>query len=119
MKKHTASNAYGYVPSLYINGNLVRGLDRGDIAASAVCDSFLKVPKSCSSLHVSLRHVAKRDLQTSHFGILVIVFACFLLFGLTFWLYKKLMLDQVNKDMTEMVNYHLERYQTIKKDGEI
>ena len=119
MKTHSSANVYGYVPSLYINGNLVRGIDKGDIAASAVCDSFTEVPKSCSSLHVSLKNVAEEDLQTNHTGILLVVAGCFVAFLITLALYKKVMMGQVDKDMTEMVNYHLERYQAIQRDGGI
>ena len=40
MRVGTYNNPYSYVPSLYINKELVRGVDQGDVAASAVCDCF-------------------------------------------------------------------------------
>ena len=108
----TYESVYDYVPSLYINGDLVRGLIKGDIAASAVCDSFEEVPESCTDLTVNLKNLSQFNQMSNNVGgILVIVVACFMLFFLTFILYKKVMMGQVKKDMTEMVNYHLERYQ--------
>jgi hypothetical protein len=44
MRVATYNNPYTYVPSLYINKELVRGIDQGDVAASAVCDSFTEAP---------------------------------------------------------------------------
>lgn len=117
MKKHTSDNVYAYVPSLYINGNLVRGIDAGDIAASAVCDSFKVTPKSCSSLSVSLKGINDMNVAGHAGGIVIIVLICLALFVITFYLYKKVMVGQVDKDVTEMVNYHLERYQQIQTAG--
>jgi hypothetical protein len=114
MKIHTMKNVYAFVPSLYINDNLVRGADEGDIAASAVCDSFKEQPYSCRSLSVKLKNLEVVDTKNVHNkALLIIVFSVLIIFGCVFLLYKKIMVDTIDRDMNEMVNYHLERYQKI------
>jgi uncharacterized membrane protein len=116
MKTAAILNAYGYTPSLYINGELVRGIDNGDVAASAVCDSFKEVPASCKGLYVDIYYNGM-NLGKYFAGMFFVIVVCVVLFGIVFFIYKKAILGQADKDMNEMVNYHLERYQNVSRDS--
>lgn len=43
-------------------------------------------------------------------SITIVVVVCILIFLLSVCVFKRVMLNSVDKDMTGMVNYHLERY---------
>ena len=115
MKQANLLNVYGYTPSLYINSELVRGVEMGDIAASAVCDSFKSPPPSCNDLKVNM---INSPLNNPGYitGVFFMVVVCVVLFGLVFLLWKKVIIGQADKDMNEMVNYHLEKYQNANKN---
>lgn len=114
MQDKNIMKVYNHVPNLYINHELVRGATNGLVAASAVCDSFKVVPKSCTNLHVNVTKPIDTQYSNVHFlrSLVLFILACLAFFGCVFFIYKKVMVGQVDKDMNEMVNYHLERYQS-------
>ena len=108
MRIGTYNNPYQYVPSLYVNNELVRGIQQGDVAASAVCDSFTTPPQSCIDFKVPIKEIFSNESLLG--SITVVVVVCILIFVISVFVFKKVMLNRVDKDMTGMVNYHLERY---------
>jgi len=108
MRVGTYNNPYNYVPSLYINRELVRGIDQGDVAASAVCDSFTTPPETCKDFKVPVSNLLSNESILG--SIMIVVVVCILIFLVSVFIFKKVMLSRVDKDMTGMVNYHLERY---------
>lgn len=107
MRQKTFDQAFAFVPSLYINDDLVRGTNRGDVAASAVCDSFDPVPETCKSLVLPSTIAGDENIYKM---VLIALAVVGLIFFASIWIFKKIMSGQIEKDMEGMVNHHLERY---------
>lgn len=73
---------YNIVPSMFIDGNLVRGKLQGHAAVSAICDSLKTKPKVCSKIHTILKGEIEAnyitELPTEYKYIWVILFVLFI-----------------------------------------
>lgn len=117
---------YRRVPSIFINDDLVRGVVEGDLAAGAVCDSFLTVPISCKGLHLktmtkvhsllTVKHQVITDKRKS--GFIWVVLGCLVLFAFSYLVFQRMIKSQLNIDLEERVNYTLNQYHRVKEGGD-
>lgn len=120
------SDYYSYerVPSVFIQGNLVRGVIEGDTVGNAICDSVKTRPKECKKLHLALKKKVKRTLkfdpknmvkeESSIFVYFFIIFSTLVLFGAIYFIGtygSKLIIKQDIEDsvLNNMNSYNLAR----------
>lgn len=51
MKEMSSFYDFNSVPSVFVNGHLVRGETKGEVAVGAICDSMKKSTEGCKNLH--------------------------------------------------------------------
>lgn len=116
---------YRSVPSIFIQEELVRGIVQGDLAAGAVCDSFVSPPESCKGLHLKTMTKVYKALTVTHddleskkkSGSFWVVLFCLLLFVLSYVVFQRMVSKQISNDLESRVNYTLTQYHRVR-DGD-
>jgi hypothetical protein len=123
-KKKKLSNFHGYhrVPSIFLEGNLVRGEKNAEVALGAICDGFKKRPKMCKRLHLAvkkemkLERLYKSDLVSNRhtLAFLAIFVVMLLLLCVFYYGVKKLYLKDILDSMNRSAEHAVQQYRTVQ-----
>jgi len=106
-------------PSVFINDELIRGNVEGDVIANAICDSLLKRPLECKSLHKALSQKVRDELKfdperikppSALIGLLMIVFITGTVFILVFYIGRCVAGVVFKKSMEDKIMFGLSEY---------
>ena len=116
---------YQQTPSVFINGELVRGVVDPDLAAGAICDSMMEPIPDCKSLHTEQLQILdklykEREMETREniiFIRCVVGGLLFLIFIGGYVFFKKMLMSQINKDMENYAQLGVSEYHRVRQDG--
>ena len=118
---------YTDVPSAFINHNLVRGIMKGDMVASAVCDSIHKSskPQECDYLsqflgeeiQSALKFIEEEDKKSAWINLfwafIVLQISVCMFWGM-YLLFKRLSVNTISQDMGDKVDAFLAEYHRVR-----
>jgi hypothetical protein len=112
---------YEKIPSMFIDGNLVRGKVEAHTALSAICDSFRVKPKFCTEIHKLLDKEIEENYATQlppeyryiWLIIFLLVIVSSLMFLFVIWIFKRNFRDQLQEQIFDTIKGSIGDYQKI------
>ena len=125
-KKQSFYYDYQTTPSIFINGDLVRGVTDPELAVGAICDSMKDPLEGCQAIHkdqIDRLHKLYDDrLEENAENIVMmrmIVFVCMVvIFILGYLFFKKMIVSQMNKDIESYAQLGVAEYHRVREDTE-